>query len=129
METLTFTQTVDGLQNTQTETWTFKRGIGYAPVQALVSATAVCESYVYQEILTNSHIPFTFVSTDASYERDEATTAQPVKDIQVTFHIKDVPAAKQKLATRALHLVAANCPVTQSLNPNLKVSETVIFED
>lgn len=129
METLTFKQTANGLQNTQTETWTFKRGIGYAPVQALVSATAVCESYVYQEILTNSKINYTFEKTVVTYEREESGHVNPVKAISVTFYLKDVPAEKQGLATRALRLVQANCPVSQSLNPNIQISEAIIFDD
>ncbi|WP_261806056.1 OsmC family protein [Lapidilactobacillus luobeiensis] len=122
METLTFNQTEQGLQNTQTETWTFRRGIGYAPVQALVSAIAVCESYVYQEILTNSKIPFTFQKTTVSYERVTTGSVNPLKTVTVTFYVQ-IPEAKQGLATRALRLVQANCPVTQSLDPAIKLSE------
>ncbi|MFC6314412.1 OsmC family protein [Lapidilactobacillus achengensis] len=126
METLTFDQTDQGLQNRQTETWTFKRGIGYAPVQALVSAAAVCESYVYQEILTNSKIPYTFQKTTVSYDRDPDGNVNPVQAMTITFYVT-IPEAKQGLAQRALRLVAANCPVTQSLDPKIKITEQLVL--
>lgn len=127
METFTLQNTKKGFQTQSKEgTWTLKRDIGYSPVQSLVLATTACAGYVYESILKNSQIPHTFHQATVSYENDEEHEPHPVKKIAITFDVS-VPKEKQALAERALRLVNGNCPVAQSLNPKISLTETVKF--
>lgn len=106
--------------------WVLTRGSGYSPVQMLVTATATCGGYVYESVLENSNVPFEFEKIAVSYDRNQEQTAQPVSAIVITFFVR-VPEAFQEKAQRCVKLVSHNCPVIQSLDKRIEVSENVVF--
>lgn len=106
--------------------WVFLRDKGYSPVQMLVAAAGACGAYVYESILTKSHVPFTFHGVTVDYVRDESAVSQPVKKIDITFEVS-VEESYQGKAERILKLVAKHCPVIQSLDPAIQIQETVAF--
>lgn len=109
-----------------TGNWVLLRDYGYSPVQSLVAAVGACGAYVYQSILTNSKIDYTFERVQINYERDEERKSEPVKKISPTFDVHVAP-EQQERAVRALKLIAVNCPVIQSLDPSIEVLEKVEF--
>ncbi len=106
--------------------WKLKREIGFSPVQTLAATVGACGAYVYQGILNNSNIPYTFNRATVTYETDLEKAPNPIKSVQLTFYA-DVTAEYQGRAERALKLVSKNCPVIQSLDPAITVTEKVIF--
>lgn len=110
----------------QSGNWVLKKEIGFSPVEMLVASIGACGAYVYEKILTNSHIDFTIEKVDISYERTEEKQAKPLSSVTITFSIK-VAEEKQGKAERALKLIGNNCPVIQSLDPEITVVENVIF--
>lgn len=108
--------------------WKLKREIGFSPVETTVSAVAACSAYVYIEILNNSKIDFEIIDIDVDYKRSETIKTFPISEVIVTFHMK-VPKDMQGKAERATAMIARNCPVVQSLNPDIWIHEDVIFVD
>lgn len=106
--------------------WVLLKEEGYSPVQSLVAAVGACGAYVYQSILTKSRIEYEFSYVDLSYERDADVQSEPVKKIDIIFHVK-IDEKDQGRAERSLKLISPNCPVIQSLNPTIEVNETVVF--
>lgn len=106
--------------------WLLKKDIGFSPVELLVASIGACGAYVYEKILTNSHIDFTIEKVDISYERAEDKQAKPLSRVAINFSIHVSEEAQGK-AERALKLIGKNCPVMQSLDPEIVVVENVIF--
>jgi Predicted redox protein, regulator of disulfide bond formation len=107
--------------------WILLRELGFSPVQTVVAATAACSTYVYEEILEKQRIAYKMISVDVDYERNTELTTQPLSKINVQFHIL-LSSDDQAKAIKDLSLIAKNCPVVQSLNPSIKVDESVTFE-
>ncbi|MEG1503616.1 MAG: OsmC family protein [Enterococcus sp.] len=107
--------------------WILTKEKGYSPVQMLVSSVAACGGYVYISILENSKIEATISKIEVTYRRNEQKKAEPVSEIQLKFIASNVPEADQKRAIHCLKLIPANCPVIQSLDPTIQVTETVEF--
>ncbi len=127
VETLTLIQGADKFElPTEQGNWVLVRGQGYSPVQMIVSAVAACGGYVYQSVLENSHVTFTFEKIEVDYTRDSARRAEPLDSIQLRFYVQ-VPEEQHEKAIRCLRLVSPNCPVIQSLDPTIKVEETAVF--
>ncbi|WP_142972865.1 OsmC family protein [Enterococcus casseliflavus] len=127
VETLTIHQGSDKFEmTTPTGNWVLAREKGYSPVQMLVSAVAACGGNVYASVLENSKITAEIEKIEVSYDRDDNKKAQPVSAIQIQFYAKIAEADHDK-ATRCLKLVSPNCPVIQSLDPAIEVTETVTF--
>ncbi|OTN89206.1 hypothetical protein A5819_001698 [Enterococcus sp. 7E2_DIV0204] len=110
----------------QNGNWLLKKELGFSPVEMLVASIAACGAYVYEKILTNSHINFTIKQVEISYERAEEKQAKPLSRVDITFSIQVAEEAQGK-AERALKLIGKNCPVMQSLDPAIAVVEKVIF--
>ncbi|MBO0421907.1 OsmC family protein [Enterococcus plantarum] len=106
--------------------WVLKKEIGFSPVEMLVASIGACGAYVYEKILTNSHIDFSIETVAISYERAEEKTAKPLSRVVIAFSIRVSDEAQGK-AERALKLIGKNCPVMQSLDPAITVVENVIF--
>lgn len=107
--------------------WTLKQEIGFSPVESTVASVGACSAYVYREILQNSKIDFEMINVEVDYKRSETIKTFPISEIMVTFHMK-VPEEMQDKAERATAMIARNCPVIQSLNPDIWIFEDVIFE-
>ncbi|MTD42050.1 OsmC family peroxiredoxin [Erwinia sp. CPCC 100877] len=110
----------------QSGNWILKKDIGFSPVELLVASIGACGAYVYEQILTNSHIDFTIENVQISYERTEEKPAKPLSQVSILFSVRVVEEAQGK-AERALKLISKNCPVIQSLDPEIVVTETVNF--
>lgn len=110
----------------QNGNWLLKKDIGFSPVEMLVASVAACGAYVYEKILTNSAIAFTTEKVTVSYERDSDKQAKPLSQVSITFFLH-LSEADQGKAERALKLIGKNCPVIQSLDPEIEVIETAIF--
>lgn len=106
--------------------WVLLKEEGYSPVQSLVAAVGACGAYVYQSILANSKIPHTFEKVMIEYTRDSERQSEPVKTIELVLTVKVAPELQDR-ATRGIKLIAKNCPVMQSLDPAIEVSERVNF--
>ena len=109
-----------------TGNWVLLKEQGYSPVQSLVAAVGACGAYVYQAILTNSKIPHTFARVMIEYTRDTERLSEPVNKIEMVFDVTVAPELQAR-ATRSIKLIAQNCPVMQSLDPAIEVSEKVNF--
>lgn len=110
----------------QSGNWILKKDIGFSPVEMLVASIGACGAYVYEKILTNSNIDFTIKNVEISYERAEEKQAKPLSRVVITFSLH-VSEEHQGKAERALKLIGKNCPVMQSLDPEIAVIENVIF--
>jgi uncharacterized OsmC-like protein len=110
----------------QSGNWILKKEIGFSPVELLVASIGACGAYVYEKILTNSHIDFTIENVQISYERTEEKPAKPLSQVSILFTLQVAQEAQGK-AERALKLISKNCPVMQSLDPEIVVTETVSF--
>ncbi|MEI5993556.1 OsmC family protein [Candidatus Enterococcus mansonii] len=110
----------------QNGNWVLKKEIGFSPVEMLVASIGACGAYVYEKILTNSHIAFAIETVEIAYERAEEKQAKPLRQVLITFFIR-VGENEQGKAERALKLIGKNCPVMQSLDPEISVIEQVIF--
>lgn len=110
----------------QSGNWVLKKDIGFSPVEMLVASIGACGAYVYEKILTNSHIDFTIEKVDISYERAQEKQAKPLSEVVITFFVQ-VSEEKQGKAERALKLIGSNCPVIQSLDSEISVIENVVF--
>ncbi|MBP2098677.1 OsmC family protein [Enterococcus rivorum] len=106
--------------------WIIKKEIGFSPVELLVASIAACGAYVYERVLTNSKITYKTQRVEVAYERSETKPAKPLSEVTITFYL-EVPESEQGKAERATKLITKNCPVMQSLDPEIKVFEQVIF--
>lgn len=106
--------------------WVLLREIGFSPVETLVATIGACGAYVYQSVLDNSKVPYTFHKVTLDYTRDTEKQAEPLKEVTIDFYL-EVPSELQEKAERALKLVNKNCPVIQSLSDTVVVHEIVHF--
>lgn len=111
---------------TPEEPWVLMRGEGYSPVQSVVTAVAACAGYVYISVLERSKIPHEIVKVTVSYARDMEKKTNPLQSIEVLIYA-EIPETHHEKALRCVKLISPNCPVIQSLNPNIQVTEKVIF--
>lgn len=107
--------------------WILKKEIGFSPVEMLVASVGACGAYVYEKVLTNSGIAYQVENVTIDYERAEDKQAKPVSKISISFVLSNVPQNEQAKAERAMGLIGKNCPVIQSLDASIEVSEVVRF--
>lgn len=106
--------------------WQLVKSVGYSPVQSLVAAVGSCGGYVYADILKNSGIEHTFHQVHVAYEQAEEKP-HAVTRIAIVFEVSVLDSDKRRAET-ASKLVAKYCPVIQSLDKSIQVSETVVFK-
>lgn len=124
-EELTLYNTPEGFA-LENPSWILSKSAGYSPIQSLVSAVGACSGYVYQDVLKRSNIPFEWGEIKVSYTRNSEALSQPIQSIVVTFLI-NVPSDYHRKAETAVKIVSKYCPVIQSLDKSIDVSETVVF--
>ncbi len=105
--------------------WQVKKESGFSPVEMLVSSVAACSTYVYEDVLHNSKIPYELHEVEISYQRDSVGTVHPVTKIIITFHVT-IPVELQERANRGLKLIPKHCPVVQALADTIVVEEKLI---
>ncbi|WP_332237842.1 OsmC family protein [Sporolactobacillus sp. KGMB 08714] len=106
--------------------WILSKETGFSPLETLIAATAACSTYVYLGILDKQRIDCTLQSVHVDYERNEDQELCPVSEINIQF-LLSVDSANETKATKDLQLIAKNCTVARSLNPEIKVVESVQF--
>lgn len=112
--------------DTPEEPWILLREEGYSPVQSLVTAVAACAGYVYISVLDNSNISHEIEKVTVSYTRNMEKKTNPIQSIEVLIYA-EIPETYHEKALRCVKLISPNCPVIQSLDPNIQVTEKVIF--
>lgn len=95
---------------------------GYRPYQLLVSSVAVCSGGVLRRILEKQRIPAEDIRIKADYERNE-TGALEITAIHLHFTIKGQNLKEEKIE-KALALTYKNCSMVQSVNKNIKITES-----
>ncbi|WP_204465860.1 OsmC family protein [Shouchella xiaoxiensis] len=98
---------------------------GFRPYQLLVSSIAVCSGGVYRKILVKKRIDYTTIDIEAEVVRNEANVNE-VTEVHLTFYVKGASVAIEKLE-KALELATKNCPIVQSVNKSILITEKVIL--
>ncbi|TSB48016.1 OsmC family protein [Alkalicoccobacillus porphyridii] len=100
---------------------------GFRPYQLLVSSIAVCSGGVLRKVLQKKRISFKDISITADVTRNEAGVNE-VTDIALHFTIKGTDATEDAVA-KALALSTKNCPIVQSVNQSIRITETFTLID
>ncbi|MEK4565865.1 OsmC family protein [Alkalihalobacillus sp. FSL R5-0424] len=95
---------------------------GFRPYQLLVSSIAVCSGGVFRKILKKKRISYDDIVLSADVIRN-ADGVNEVTDVALHFVITgtDVP---ESTIQKALDLATKNCPIVQSVNKSIRVTET-----
>ncbi len=98
-------------------------GIGFRPVQLLVSSLAGCSGGLLKNILEKKRITFDSIAIEANIERNEKE-ANKVTKVELHFIVfgKDL---SQPQAQKSLDLAVKNCAMIQSVNRAIEVVETI----
>ncbi len=95
---------------------------GFRPYQLLVSSVAVCSGGVFRKVLEKKRISYQDIRIHADVKRNEAG-ANEVTDIHLHFTIIGTDASDEKIE-KALEVSKKNCPIVQSVKDSIKVTET-----
>lgn len=106
--------------------WEMNKETGFSPLNTMVLAVAGCSAGVYRNILNNSKIDHTFHDVTIDYERSEES-AKPVTSITINMYLT-VDEENQGRAERATKMIHKYCPVVQSIDPSILVTENVVFQ-
>nr|WP_059104033.1 OsmC family protein [Shouchella shacheensis] len=98
---------------------------GFRPFQLLVSSVAVCSAGVFRKILEKKRISYGEVDVAAEVTRNEANVNE-VTAIALHFTISGA-SASQETVEKALALSTKNCPIVQSVNGSIDITETIEF--
>ncbi|WDF05841.1 OsmC family protein [Shouchella hunanensis] len=96
---------------------------GFRPFQLLVSSIAVCSGGVFRTILDKKRISYKSINLEADVVRNEANVNE-VTEVHLTFIIEGAQANFEKLE-KALQLATKNCPIVQSVNKSINITETI----
>ncbi|MED4129201.1 OsmC family protein [Shouchella miscanthi] len=96
---------------------------GFRPFQLLVSSIAVCSGGVFRTILDKKRISYKSINLEADVVRNEANVNE-VTEVHLTFIIEGTQANFEKLE-KALQLATKNCPIVQSVNKSINITETI----
>ncbi|WP_307188677.1 MULTISPECIES: OsmC family protein [Bacillaceae] len=96
---------------------------GFRPFQLLVSSIAVCSGGVFRNILDKKRISYKSINIEADVVRNEANVNE-VTAVYLTFVIEGAQANVEKLE-KALQLATKNCPIVQSVNKSINITETI----
>ncbi len=112
--------------NDQGDNWPLNKETGFSPLNTFVLSVAGCSAGVYRNILDNSKIDYTFHDVAIDFERSDEG-AKPVTAITITMYVS-VAEENQGRAERATKMIHKYCPVVQSIDPNIQVTENVVFQ-
>lgn len=95
---------------------------GFRPFQLLVSSIAVCSGGVLRKVLQKMRLSFADLKVTADVQRNEAE-ANRVEKIHMHFIITgaDLPEEKVK---KAVELARKNCPMVQSVEGSIVITES-----
>ncbi|WP_054704008.1 OsmC family protein [Bacillus sp. JCM 19041] len=100
---------------------------GFRPYQLLVSSIAVCSGGVFRKILDKKRIQYDSIDIEADVVRNEANVNE-VTEVHLRFFVKGSEATTEQLE-KALALASKNCPIVQSVNTSIEITETIIKKD
>lgn len=100
---------------------------GFRPFQLLVSSIAVCSGGVFRKILDKKRIQYDSVEIEADVVRNEANVNE-VTEVHLRFFVKGSLATTEQLE-KSLALASKNCPIVQSVNKSIKITESIIKKD
>ncbi|MBM0067143.1 OsmC family protein [Alkalicoccobacillus gibsonii] len=95
---------------------------GFRPYQLLVSSIAVCSGGVFRKILKKKRISFDDMSLSADVVRN-VDGVNEVTDVSLHFVITGTDASESTIQ-KALDLATKNCPIVQSVNKSIRITET-----
>jgi len=95
---------------------------GFRPFQLLVSSIAVCSGGILRKVLEKKRITYTDIKIKADVTRNEAGVNE-VTDIHLHFVIVGADATDEKIH-KALEVTSKNCPIVQSVNKSIRITET-----
>lgn len=105
--------------------WQLGRGKGFSPVQLVAASAAACSAYVFEELLDQRQISYRLVRVSVDYV-ENPYPPNPIAQIDVRLLLE----AAQPLQETVKHIflqIPGHCPVIQSLNPNIRINESVFF--
>ncbi|MHC5251252.1 OsmC family protein [Listeria kieliensis] len=106
--------------------WKLKKETGFSPIQMTVAAAAACSGYVYAKILKKKRIPYEKLEIEVDYTQNLDAAVHVIQSIDIHFELA-IAAEHQEQAEKSLKLVKKGCPVVQSLNPEIQITEHVKF--
>ncbi|GAE36423.1 OsmC family protein [Halalkalibacter akibai] len=95
---------------------------GFRPFQLLVSSIAVCSGGILRKVLEKKRITYTDIKIKADVTRNAAGVNE-VTDIHLHFTIIGADTTDEKIQ-KALEVTAKNCPIVQSVNKSIRITET-----
>lgn len=95
---------------------------GYRPYQLLVASIAVCSGGVFRKVLEKKRLVYEDIRIHTDVTHNEAG-ANEVTDIHLHFTIVGTDATDEKLK-KALEITRKNCPIVQSVKDSIKVTES-----
>ncbi|MBC1520273.1 OsmC family protein [Listeria aquatica] len=106
--------------------WKLKKESGFSPIQMTVAAAAACSGYVYAKILKKKRIPYENMEIEVDYTQNLDVPVHVIQSIHIRFQLA-VAKEHREQAEKGLKLVKKGCPVVQSLNPEVQITEQVKF--
>ncbi len=107
--------------------WTLLKEEGFSPIQITAAAVGACSGYVYQSLLEKKRVPVEELAVEVDYQQDQEQPVHVLTSIDVHFTLK-VAEEDRKKAESVLKFVKEACPVAQSINPNVVITESVTFQ-
>lgn len=95
---------------------------GFRPYQLLVSSIAICSGGIFKQILQKRRISFQDIRIKADVTREE-TGARAVTDIHLHFTIIGTDASDEQIE-KSLHITQRNCSMVQSVQNSIRITET-----
>ncbi|WP_245308206.1 OsmC family protein [Halalkalibacter urbisdiaboli] len=95
---------------------------GYRPFQLFVSSVATCSGGLFRTILDKKRIDFEHIYIDVKTKRKEIG-AREITDIHLHFILVGANVEEHTLE-KILKLAKKHCPIVQSVNNSIRVTET-----
>ncbi|MDQ0208078.1 OsmC family protein [Alkalicoccobacillus murimartini] len=99
----------------------------FRPYQLLVSSIAVCSGGVLRKVLQKKRIAYSDITIVAEVTRNEAGVNE-VTDVALHFTISGTEASEETIA-KALELSIKNCPIVQSVNNSIRITEDFTLDN
>ena len=95
---------------------------GFRPYQLLASSVAGCSAIVFQRILDKMRLTYEDFHIEIDVTRNEEKVNR-VERIHLHYKVKGEALTEKKIE-RALHLARENCPIVQSVQDSIAVTES-----
>lgn len=111
----------------ESERWVFQsQGVpSYSPLESVVAAAGACGGYVYQDILTRSKVGAAVELVRVVYATKPGPAVHALTALTLHFEVSCQTQTDAKKAERYVKFVHRYCPVIQSLNADIVVTDIV----